>query len=315
MVAYVFVVILLVLLGSPHSAFAWGPATHVGLAAGVLERLSLVPAGVAALLARQGIAYLYGNIAADIVFAKRWSRVKQFCHHWSTGFKLLEHADDEPAEAFAYGYLSHLAADTVAHGKFIPRQIAVSRCSINAGHFFWELRADGTEADPAWQLLEHVIRYDHSRHHEALEKQITGTFLSFDVNRLIFDGMNALAVRRSFRRTVEVVNRRSRWHLPAELVQSYRAESLERILSLLTEGRGSAVLREDPNGSSVFASLCVRRREVRRLQRRGVPVEQRWLEMSRGYAPQFNPLASRAGPVVPSRATIPIVAGLNLMPG
>ena len=101
-------------------ALAWGPATHIGLASTMWEYLSVLPAAVAAVLARHRIAYLYGSIAADIVFAKRLSRVKQFCHHWSTAFRMLDSAADGRAKAFAYGYLSHLAA---AYYKY-PRTAA-----------------------------------------------------------------------------------------------------------------------------------------------------------------------------------------------
>ena len=165
------VVALVCLLGAADEALAWGPATHVGFAASVLERLFLLPIGVAAILTRHGVAYLYGNITADIVFAKRLSRVKQFCHHWSTAFGLLDAADDDRARAFAYGYLSHLAADTVAHGKFVPRQIVVSRCSVNFGHFYWELRADTLERNGSWRLLGQVLGrlHDSSLAHRDLK--------------------------------------------------------------------------------------------------------------------------------------------------
>ena len=124
----------IVLVGVPTDALAWGPATHVGIGASVLDGLALLPAALAALLYRRRDAYLYGCIAADIVFAKRLSRVKQFCHHWSTGFKLLDSASDDSGTAFAYGYLSPLAADTIAHGKYVPHQIVVSGTSVNFGH-------------------------------------------------------------------------------------------------------------------------------------------------------------------------------------
>lgn len=279
------VLALIGVLSTTDEAFAWGPATHIGLATSVMDRLPLLPAAIAAVLARNRIAYLYGNVAADIVFAKRWSRVKQFCHHWSTGFRLLEEADDDRAQAFAYGYVSHLAADTVAHGKFVPRQIAISECAINSGHFFWELRADATEVDTTWQRLKMVFRDEHTADHRALERHITGTFLSFDLNRLLFDGINTLAARDGFRRSVGAWNRRSRWYLSTELLDGYRSESLDRILSLLTEGTASALLREDPNGTSALMSLRVRRRDSRRLKRRGLPIDHRLLEAARGLAP------------------------------
>jgi hypothetical protein len=276
---------VVIVLGGAEAAYAWGPATHVGLAASVLEQLSLLPAAIGALLARHGLAYLYGNIAADVVFAKRWSRIKQSCHHWSTAFRLLEAAQTDRDRAFGYGYLSHLAADTVAHSKFIPRQVILSQCTVNFGHMFWELRADATAGAPTWHLLEDVLSVDHAHHHQSLAGHVAGTFLPYGLNRRLFDQMNALSMRRTFRRTVDVWSRRSRWHLAPGLVDAYRAESLDRMLALLTDGHRSSVVREDPNGTPAFMHLRVHRRDVRRLKRRGLPVKPRVREAARGLAP------------------------------
>ena len=291
---------VLFLLATADQVLAWGPATHVGLANSVLERLSLLPTVVAALLARHGCAYLYGSIAADIVFAKRLSRVRQFCHHWSTAFRLLDSAEDDQARAFTYGYLSHLAADTVAHGKYVPHQVVLSGCSVNFGHFYWELRADAAEHHGSWNLLEEVLGGDHADHHRRLEDHITDTFLPYDLNRLLFHRVNAVAMRRNFRRTMSVWSRYSRWDLSSGLLSGYRAESLGRILSLLTDGSGSPVVREDPNGTSALMQIRVRRREVRRLKRRGLPVKRRLLEAARGLAPRPADFRDDPSPATPA---------------
>ena len=274
-----------VLLCAGPDALAWGPATHVEFGDSILRQLGVLPVVLAGILSRHRAAFLYGNIAADVVFAKRWSRVKQFCHHWSTAFGLLESAKSEPNASFAYGYLSHLAADTVAHGKFIPRQILLSRCSVNFGHFYWELRADALQSDHAWGLLEEILHSEHAEHHALLEDHITDTFLSYDLNRMLFDRMNALTVRRGFRRTVGLWSRYSRWPLTEALLDGYRAECLERIRSVLTDGRRSPVMRDDPNGTSALMQLRARRRDTRRLRRVGVIAEARVLEAARGLAP------------------------------
>ncbi len=280
------------LLFGTDSAFAWGPATHIGLAASILDRLSVLPVAVGALFARHGVSYLYGNIAADVVFAKRWSRIKQFCHHWTTGFELLESAPDDKSKAFAYGYLSHLAADTVAHGKFVPRQICASECTVNFGHLYWELRADGMEDESHWRVLEQLLCAGHGHHHRHLQQHITETFLPYELNRALFAGMNALTVRKGFRRTMHAWGRYSRWYLCPKLMNEYRAESLDRIYSILFDGTGSALLREDPNGNSALMHMRVRRREMRRLRRRGMPVGHRLLEASRELAPRLSPIRS-----------------------
>lgn len=282
------IVALACLLGPVDLALAWGPAVHVGLGNIALSQLGLLPASVAATLARYGLAYLYGNIAADIVFAKRWSRVKQFCHHWSTGFNMLDIAKDDRSRAFAYGYLSHLAADTVAHGKYVPHQILVSGSKVNFGHLYWELRADATEETPTWRTLEWVTRQDHAVHHSALECHITDTFLSYELNRKLFEGMNALTMRQGFRRWMDTVHRNSRWELPPGLISGYRTECMDRIHSILTQGVHSPLLHEDPNGTSALMNLHVHRRATRRSPRRNRAGHYRWAEVSAGLRPQSS---------------------------
>jgi len=264
--------VVLVSLLTADQAFAWGPTTHVGLANTILGDLGLLPASVAAILGKNAFSYLYGSIAADVVFAKRLSRVKQFCHHWSTAFRLVRAAEDDCSKSFAYGYLSHLAADTVAHGKYVPYQIRACNSTVNFGHLYWELRADAAECGPTQQLLAQVLAANHDVHHWALAHHMTDTLLSYDFNRALFNRMNALAANDRFRQTVRLWGQYSRWDLSPELLHGYRGESVDRIVSVLTEGPRSPVLLEDPNGSSAFMQLRAHRRDQRRrrpIRRRG----------------------------------------------
>src|SRR5262249_3888439 len=81
------IVLIFIALPTAH-AFAWGPATHVKPASDVLENAGLLPVAIGAILKKCRRDYIFGNIAADVVLAKRLSRVKQFCHHWATGFAI-----------------------------------------------------------------------------------------------------------------------------------------------------------------------------------------------------------------------------------
>lgn len=261
--------VVLVLLGSADSVYAWGPATHVAIGAEVLARLALLPAAVAALLARNAAAYLYGTIAADVVFAKRLSRVKQFCHHWSTGFSLLERSQSDSSRAFALGYLSHLAADTVAHGKYVPRQIALSGASVNFGHFYWELRADCVADTAAWTRLKGLMAQDFDEHHRTLSAHLKGTFLPYPLNRKLFHGINATALNPLHRRAVTAWSSLSKHDLSPSLVAAYREECVDRTLSLLSEERHCAILRDDPNGTASLTQTRIALRGLRRQMRRG----------------------------------------------
>ncbi|MBU0717304.1 MAG: zinc dependent phospholipase C family protein [Planctomycetes bacterium] len=298
-------------LGVSDRAWAWGPAMHVGIADSVLAHLAILPAALAALLRHHRVDYLFGNVAADVVFAKRWSRIKQFCHHWSTAFCLLDDAEDDRARAFAYGYLSHLAADTVAHGKYVPRQVVVSGCSVNYGHFYWELRADALQSRWTRRRLRRVLLADHSRHHQALSCLITDTFLPYSLNRILFDRMQGLAAQPTLQGPLDAWNRHSRWRMSSELLDDYRAECLQRVFAVLTEGARSAVTHEDPNGTSTLMQLQVRRREFRRLRREGLPVTRRVAEVARGFDPivGMQPGEGRLPPRTPADTRLAVAAG------
>ncbi len=278
-------VILLAVLLPTRTAWAWGPATHVEIAGEVLRNLGLIPAALAVLLARQRAAYLYGAVAADMVFAKRMSRVRQFCHHWSTGFRLLQRAAAEPDRAFAYGYLSHLAADTVAHGKYVPRQITLTGCTMNFGHFYWELRADTLASGDAWSNLRTVLDEDHDAHHLALSRHLTGTFLPYALNRRLFAGMNQTVLHPLPRRAVETMADYSRHSLSSDLVSRYQSECVDRTFDLLNRLQSSALLREDPNGATALTRVRVVRRDLKRLKRRGEAVEPYARELAAGLGP------------------------------
>ncbi|HNQ23304.1 MAG TPA: zinc dependent phospholipase C family protein [Phycisphaerae bacterium] len=282
----------LVLLHLPERAEAWGPGFHVSAGSTVLELLPLLPPMVAALLARHREAFLYGNVAADVVFAKRLSPVKQFCHHWATGLRLLDEAGNGRERALAYGYLSHLAADTVAHGKYVPRQVLLSQSTVNLGHFYWELRADRLVQPHAWTGLKVLLAQNHAADHRALARHLSRAMLPYPLNRVLFDRINALAVSPAVCTTLNGWSRLSRRALPVELVRKFREESVDRILSVLSEGQRSPVLREDPAGTGALMQAAVRRRELRRLRRHRLSTEHWLREVGEGFAPaSYVPVA------------------------
>jgi len=277
-----------------HTAGAWGPGTHVALAEEVLRHAAWLTGTVGGIITRYALDYVYGNLAADVVFAKRLSRVKQFCHHWSTGFAVLDQARCDRERAFAYGYLSHLAADTVAHGKYVPHQIAVSHSTLNLGHLYWELRADQTLESAVWGRVDEVMADRYRQHHQLLSDLLKQTFLPYDANRQLFEGLNRLVGWSSWRRTMAVWERCSRHPLPADLLRAYRGECLDRIMCLLSSQRRSPLLLEDPNGTAALGYLRDHRRDLRRRMRRGLPLGQRVMETAASYAP--SPWRSTAMP-------------------
>lgn len=282
-------VAVLVVLLAPADALAWGPATHVKLASDLLGHLDLLPAAIAALLRGRARDFLFGNIAADVVLAKRLSRVKQFCHHWETGLTILDDARSDRGRAFALGYLAHLAADTVAHNKFLPRQMTLTRSTILFGHFYWETRADATIGSHHWSELRSLLSGIFAEHHASLSSQLTDTFLPFAVNWRLFYRMNRFVSRRFLRRAMDRWYDLSRWELSDQLMREYRAECLDRMIDVAVRQRQSAVLHEDPNGNAALAYTKAHRRQLRQMARSGLIAPHILYEAAAAHAPVVSP--------------------------
>src|SRR5207245_674454 len=92
--------------------------------------------------------FLYGNIAADTSMAKKYAPVGRHCHAWHVGQEIFDLAPSDPLRAFGLGYLSHLAADTIAHNFFVPRQLVLTSSTVALGHSYWESRVEPHLGDP-----------------------------------------------------------------------------------------------------------------------------------------------------------------------
>jgi len=302
-IAFAFLLLL------PETVLAWGAATHVKLANDVLAQLALLSPAVAALLARYSRDFLFGNIAADVIFAKRLSRVKQFCHQWPTAFEILRGAGHEPTRAFAYGYLTHLAADTVAHNKFVPRQMTITRSTLSFGHLYWELRADSAIGTYYWQQLREVLDGRFAEHEMMLADKLTDSLLPFQYNLAIFYHLNNIVSRRGWIRTMDAWYGRSRWELPDDVLAAYRRECVDRAIDLLTHGERSHVVREDPNGTTALSHTKAKRRQQRQMARAGILYPHVLNEATARHVPAVNGRIRPGGTDNPSIPTQPRDSG------
>ncbi len=297
---FVFIVAALVVFALGKEAWAWGPGTHVKLASDLLSNLWMLPAGLAALIARNRRAFLFGNAATDTVFAKKMSRIKQACHHWATGFSLLNTAETDIGRAFAYGYLTHLASDTVAHNKFLPHQMAACRSTVSFGHLYWEMRADVPIDHDCWRQLRMTLRGDYPEPQKMLRAHLRETMLSFRTNQVIFKRVNLLSCEQAWRRSVNLWSRLSRFELDPTVMADYHSEALERIVDVITRGEASSVLHEDPNGNAALGYAKAQRRQLRQMKRARMSQAHVIEEALAGHAPR-----------VPSRALPRLKRGLD----
>ncbi len=152
---------LLLCLIFPQSAHAWGPGVHTLAALDVLNEVALTMPSVARVIKAFPLEYMYGSLAADFFIGKSRSRSKKHLHNWEGGFRFLEEASGDREEAYAYGFLSHLAADVIAHNFFVPGLIHTHVHRAPRGHLYWEVMADYLIGPPYLKIASDVLSMDH----------------------------------------------------------------------------------------------------------------------------------------------------------
>jgi len=234
---------------SPEPLWAWGPGTHVALGEALLGSLYFLPPTVRILLERFPVHFLYGSIAADISFAKKYAPVGRHCHHWHVGEEILHTADSDPLRAVAYGYLAHLAADTVAHNIFVPRQLLLTQTTRGLGHTYWEHRMDvhvGEEYLGKSRTI--ALEHDHTAADTLFDEVLSRTLFSFQTNRRIFRGMIRFQGNDRWQRVFDRVLKNSRFDISDRLVDRYFELSFEAVVDYLVNRDRSAAASEDPIG-------------------------------------------------------------------
>lgn len=227
----------------------------------MLRALNLLPGPVAELLRAFPYDFLYGSIAADTSIAKKYAPVGRHCHAWHVGQEIRERARDEPLQAFAFGYLAHLAADTVAHNYFVPRQLAITSSTAALGHSYWESRIDTHLGERFPRRAREIILLDHSRSDDHLDRILSPTIFSTHTNRRLFRGMVYVTDSESWQRIFQLMAENSRWDLPDADVGRYLERSYDFIIDLFNRMESSEPYALDPAGDEPLREA----KQVRRL--------------------------------------------------
>jgi hypothetical protein len=260
----------LLLLVWPSEAHAWGPVTHLVHGSQILETLSILGPGLQEILRQHRHAYLYGCVAADIVQAKKYTRsLYTHCHCWPVGWQIMEAAGNEREQAFAYGYLSHLAGDVYSHNHFVPVQLIVSFQTRTLRHVYWEARFDAAQRRDRWRLIRSVFEHAYPDCDQLVERVVERTLFSFRTNKRIFNSVMAVQQFGQWQRMIGRLSERSRYPLPQGEIDRFNTLCVGSIQDLLGHGRQSACQHADPTGREALARADRLRRKLRALKRRG----------------------------------------------
>jgi len=245
----------------PDVALAWTPGTHIYLGESVLSNLHQLPTAIADLLRAFPYDFLYGNIAADTSIAKKYAPVGRHCHSWHVGQEILDLAPTDPLRAFGLGYLSHLAADTIAHNFFVPRQLCLTSTTAALGHSYWESRFETHLGDSFAQEAKEIILKDHGGSDAHLDTIISPTLFSVRTGRRVFRGMVHLTESQSWQWVFQRIAENSRWDLPDDDVEAHMAVAFEYLMEVLGQ-KEAAAHRLDPAGAQALGLAKRLRREA-----------------------------------------------------
>jgi len=241
-------VLLISVLFVPSAAFAWGPLTHIYLGNEILAYGPLIPAGIFEVIRRYRKDFIYGNIMADIVVGKKYLPEHKNSHNWDVAFELFKASRTHQQKAFVYGYMSHLAADTVAHNIYTADK-------KNFGHTLFELKADCIIDKKYWLLARGIDRKTQVRNDSFLENSLDSFIFSFRTNKRILKSMVFLSVFNR-EKVGDFIDRNLITSLPPrDKIEGLHEESLNKIIDLFQNWEKSEVLKENPNGISLRRRL------------------------------------------------------------
>ncbi len=258
-----FLLIAIATILLPTDALAWGGGIHLQLGAQVLADLSTVPAHLAALLAAHPKDFLYGCLAPDITLGKKYTHSLLHCHRWGIGRILLKEAENDHQKACAYGYLCHLAADTVAHNYYVPYKIIRSFPTITMKHTYWEMRFEAFVEKDIWELARIVCRADRRANDVLLRNVLATTIFSFGTNKRIFNSIMVLSRMERIHQILQTLSSKSRYQLAEADRDEYMQLAREAMLDFLQNPEESRFLKVDPTGERALAAADALRKNLR----------------------------------------------------
>lgn len=249
-------------------AHAWGTGVHLAIGNHILTNLSLISPIIAGIICKHKNAFLYGCLSADIFIGKGCRTTPTHSHNWSIGHKLLDFAPTPQLSAYAYGYLSHLAADTIAHNYFVPNMLASTPGSGKLSHVYIEMQADmHVPWDPAKakELFKTSYKDEDARLLHVTEKKK----LSFYLKKQLYRGGILASNQKTWNTSLSFMHHVLPRATDPDYFEQMFLLSRGVVQNFLSDPHKAFVLNLDPVGTNNLRSAHVTRRQRRRFIRQG----------------------------------------------
>ncbi|WP_305041195.1 zinc dependent phospholipase C family protein [Geoalkalibacter sp.] len=246
----------------PAEAFAWGIGIHLQLGSHILDKLHLLPAALQTLLVAHPQDFLYGCISADITIGKKFTHYLNHCHSWRLGRKILAASVTDRQKACAYGYITHLAADTIAHSYFVPFKMVRSFNTVMLNHAYWELRFEADVPREVWGIARGLARLDFRENDTMMRGVLADTIFSFNTNKRIFNSLLLLNRLQQWQKVLRSLSSTSRFELPETSRREYFDLACDAAESVLMHMDESPYWKADPTGERAISAARMIRKNL-----------------------------------------------------
>ncbi|GAB1410133.1 zinc dependent phospholipase C family protein [Desulfovibrionales bacterium] len=259
----VFLLILLVLCLLPDQAWAWGPGVHLAIANTLLARTADLPQALVAILSAHPEHFLYGALSADIFIGKGCTTTPTHSHNWDTARALWRTAHEPAHQAYAYGYLTHLAADVIAHNYLVPNLLGFSSGRGKLAHTYVEMLADLRVEWPQKQG-SFLFRRPHSRSDALLLQAVHQRTLPFTLKKHLFRRSLGLVEHQRYKGSLRLMQRILPFARQDQLIDQAIGFAHDLALDILRNPVHSPAIACDPVGSVSLARVRGFQRKQRR---------------------------------------------------
>lgn len=259
--------ILVLILVLFVTMLAWGPGHHLEFAERIWRRRrEMLPPDVVTLLQEEKHAFFYGSIAADIINFKAYGGQYTHCHRWGIVHEMRELGTTPRQESFVLGYMSHLAADTIAHNHFVPYHLTRFARTKGLGHLYWEMNADRFVPEERWKRVNQLKSLvDLGELDDLVNRTVPKKALSMGTNKLIFNHVLLISERDAWRRGMARIHPREKVQLKKGFLATFQAAATDRVRWALHPKGFRAIQEIDANGKKALnRARDVRKQIVRR---------------------------------------------------
>lgn len=244
----------------PEQAFAFGPAFHLKIGYEILNYLTLFSPLTQQLLAEYPLDFLYGNISPDIIIGKRFLPYHKHCHNWNIAKDLIDFATSSSQKSFAYGYLTHLASDVIAHNYFVPVQTISTFRTRTLTHLYWETRLDNKVEREIWYFTEKFKSCDFSKNEYLMERVLSYNLFPFVVSKQIYKGYVLFSSLDQWNKALNMIKNLSKYKIEPEFLEDVKKLSIEFSIQVLLRKDDTHIFLNDPTGKkSISIAQMIRK--------------------------------------------------------